>query len=226
MQKKTVLITGAGGNLGKIAVSRFLTAGWRILATVSPGKSLSGFEGRDVHVYAIDLGDELAVADWIQSIISEFGQIHAVLLLSGGFKTGSLANTEGEDIREMITLNFETAYHVVRPIVQQMKQQQTGRIVFIGSKPSFDANAASNKLAYALSKTLLVKLSECINADENTHNIASYCLVPDVIDTPDNRHAMPKADFSKWVKPEKMAEVMIRLCDEKMILSETIVKLY
>lgn len=226
MRKNTVLITGAGGNLGKIAVACFLKAGWRVLASVSSGKSLSGFEGHNIHVYAIDLGDELAVADWIHSITSEFGQIHAALLLAGGFKTGSLTSTKGVDIREMITLNFETAYHVVRPVVQHMKQQQAGRIVFIGSRPALEPGAAGNKLAYALSKSMLIKLAECINADENTHNIASYCLVPDVIDTPDNRMAMPKADFSKWVKPEKMAEVMLRLCDEKMILSETVIRMY
>jgi NAD(P)-dependent dehydrogenase (short-subunit alcohol dehydrogenase family) len=226
MPKKTILITGAGGHLGKITVSRFLKEGWRVIASVSPGKSLSGFEGNDVHVYAIDLRDEQAVAGLIQSLFSEFGQLHAALLLAGGFTTGSIADTQAADLRKMITLNFETAYHIARPIVQHMKHHQTGRIVFIGAKPSLETTAAGNKLAYALSKAMLVKLSAYINAEGNSHNLASYCLVPDIIDTPDNRMAMPKADFSKWIKPEKMAEVMSRLCDEKIILTETIIKLY
>lgn len=223
--KKTVLITGAGGNLGRVAVARFLKEGWRVIASVSPGKSWPEIESNELHTYAIDLRDEDAVWHWLQSIIAEFGQLHAALLLAGGFKMGSVADTSGEDIRQMYSLNFETAYHVARPVFLHMKDQRTGRIILIGARPSLELSG-KNKLAYALSKSLLIKLAEYLNAEGATQNVVTYLLVPDTLDTEDNRLAMPKADFKKWISPEKMADWMIRLCNEDVIQDERIVKLF
>ncbi len=226
MDKKTVLITGAGGNLGKVTVTYFLNQGWRVIASVSPGKSLSGFTGKDLHVYAIDLTDEEAVAGWIAALLNEFGQLHAALLLAGGYTSGSVAGTSAADLRRMYSLNFETAYYVARPVFLHMQQHQAGRIIFIGSKPALEIHPGGNALAYALSKAQLLKLAEYLHAEGKEQHVAAYCVVPEIIDTPDNRKAMPNADFSRWIKPEKMAEVMFRLCDDKTLVTESVVKLY
>lgn len=225
MQKKTALITGAGGNLGKVTVAHFLNRGWRVIASVSPGKSLNDFPHKDLHIYAIDLTDEHAVADWIQTVISEFRQVHAALLLAGGYQGGTIADTTTEDLRRMFMLNVETALNVVRPVFQHMQQNHNGRIIFIGAIPALDSKAAGKALAYALAKAQLIKLTEFINAHGNEKQVAGYCLVPEIIDTPDNRVAMPQADYSKWIKPEKIAEIMLRLCDEEIMVTDTIVKL-
>ncbi|MDL5050963.1 SDR family NAD(P)-dependent oxidoreductase [Oscillatoria amoena NRMC-F 0135] len=226
MRKKTVIITGAGGNLGKVAVTYFLNQGWRVIATVSPGKSLEGFNSKNLYVNAIDLTDEEAVAGWIQSLIQEFQQLHAALLLAGGFDSGTLAKTTRDDLRKMFMLNFETAYHVARPVFLHMKQCKTGRLVFIGSKTAVEVQSAGNALAYAISKAQLVKLAEYLHTSGKDYQVGSYCLVPEIIDTPDNRGTMPGADHSRWIKPEKMAEVMLRLCDDTIIISDSVVKLY
>ncbi|QOI98602.1 MAG: SDR family NAD(P)-dependent oxidoreductase [Flammeovirgaceae bacterium] len=226
MTKKTVLITGAGGNLGKATVTYFLNKGWRVIATVSPGKSMPGLVHNDLYVYAIDLTDEEAVADWIRVILSEFRQIHAALLLAGGYKGNTLADTTVADLRHMFTLNVETAWNVARPVFLHMKRGNSGRIILIGAKPAIEMDAAGYSVAYALSKAQLIKLTELISAEGKNSGVAGYCLVPSIIDTPDNRQAMPHADYSLWIKPEKMAEVMLRLCDEQVMVTDTIIKLY
>jgi NAD(P)-dependent dehydrogenase (short-subunit alcohol dehydrogenase family) len=197
-----------------------------VLATVSPGKTVEGFGGKDIHIYAIDLNNEEAVADLTGTLIGEFKEIHAALLLAGGFAMGNIQNTDDDALRRMYSLNFETAYHVARPLFLHMLENNSGRIIFIGSRPSLEPSNGRSKLAYALSKAHLFKLAEYLNAEGDKKNVAAYVLVPDAIDTPDNRQAMPGADFSKWVKPEAMAEIMGRLCDEKIVLTEKVVKLY
>jgi len=226
MQRRTVLITGGGGNLGMVTITHFLNRGWRVIATVSPGKSLPGFVHKDLHLYAIDLTDEEAVSNWVQTIISEFSQINAALLLAGGYQGGTLADATQEQLRQMFTLNVETAMNVLRTVFFHMKAHQEGRIIFIGAKPALEATAASHSIAYALSKVQLVKLTEFVNALGKEHGVAGYCLVPEIIDSPANRAAMPKADYSKWIKPDKMAEIMLRLCDEQLIVTESIIRLY
>ncbi len=40
-------------------------------------------------------------------------------------------------------------------------------------------------------------------------------ILPSIIDTDANRKAMPKADFTKWPKPEDIARVILFLCSEE-----------
>jgi hypothetical protein len=47
------------------------------------------------------------------------------------------------------------------------------------------------------------------------------------MDTPANRNAMPDADFSKWVKPEDVANMMAYIVSDKAsAMREPVVKMY
>lgn len=46
-------------------------------------------------------------------------------------------------------------------------------------------------------------------------NIQVNCVIPSTIDTPENREEMPNADFSKWVAPGNLAEVILFLASEQ-----------
>jgi len=51
-------------------------------------------------------------------------------------------------------------------------------------------------------------------AELKDHGINVNCVMPGLIDTPQNRAAMPKADFSRWVPPEAIADVILFLSSE------------
>ena len=86
--KKNVLITGASGNLGKATVERFIADGYNVIATVTPGKTLE-FDSPDVQTYEADLTDEKSVDAILKKILADHAQLHAALLLVGGFAPGS-----------------------------------------------------------------------------------------------------------------------------------------
>ena len=74
---------------------------------------------------------------------------------------------------------------------------------------------------------MLFKLAELLNAAGNTANIVTTVIVPGTIDTPANREAMPKADFSKWVAPEEIARTVAFYCrDENRSLREPVLKFF
>jgi NAD(P)-dependent dehydrogenase (short-subunit alcohol dehydrogenase family) len=148
--------------------------------------------------------------------------------LVGGFAMGTIDNTDGSMIKKMISLNFETAYYSAQVMFSQMaKQKNGGRIVFVGARPSLDAKAGKSVLAYALSKTLIFKLAELLNEEGKDKNIISSVFVPSIIDTPDNRKAMPNANTDQWVKPEEIAEIIEFATSEKgSVLREPIIKVY
>jgi NAD(P)-dependent dehydrogenase (short-subunit alcohol dehydrogenase family) len=108
-----------------------------------------------------------------------------------------------------------------------MMEQNNGRIVFIGARPALQASAGKNLIAYGLSKSLLFKLAEYLNAEAKGKNITVSVIAPSTIDTEPNRKSMSDADFDKWVKPEALAEVLEFLMSEKgNVLRETVLKVY
>ena len=222
---KTVLITGASGNLGKASVEKFQKEGYKIFATVSPGKTL-GFDSVGVETIEADLTDEMAVEKAITAITSKY-KIDAALLLVGGFAMGSVKDTGSTQLRKMFSLNFDTAYFAARPIFLHMMKQSAGRIVFVGARPALNPADGKTTVAYALSKSLVFKLAELLNAEGASDNVVSHVIVPSIIDTPVNRAAMPTANFSDWVQPEEIAESIFFLCsDAGSPVRESIVKLY
>jgi NAD(P)-dependent dehydrogenase (short-subunit alcohol dehydrogenase family) len=82
--KKNVLITGASGNLGKAAVEKFIAEGYKVIATVTPGKGLGFDVPGDVETFEADLTNEKNVEEVVQKIIDKHSSIDAALLLVGG----------------------------------------------------------------------------------------------------------------------------------------------
>ncbi len=225
--KKNVFITGASGNLGKAAVEKFLNEGYRVIATTSPGKTLGFTVAGDIETVEADLTNESAVSEVINTVIARHQTIDVALLLVGVFGAGGIKETDGALLKKMYSLNFETAYFSVRPIFAQMEKQGGGRIVLVGSRPSLHPTEGKDFLAYALSKSLLFKLAEFLNAEGAAKNIVTHIIVPSVIDTPANRKANPSAKFSDWVTPEEIAETMAFITSEKAkAVREPVVKIY
>ena len=225
---KTVIITGAAGNLGKACVERFLADGYKVIATVTPGKNLGYEVEGDVETYDADLSDEKAVDEVISQIVAKHKTIDAALLLVGGYASGGINETDGSTLKKMFSLNFDTTYFVARPLFQQMlKQGSGGRIVLVGARPALRPKDGNKSFAYALSKSLIFKLAEFLNAAGSEKNVTACVVVPSTIDTHPNRQAMPNADFSAWVKAEDIAAAMAHLCSsESSGWRETVVKIY
>lgn len=226
--KKNVLITGASGNLGKAVVARFLADGHQVIITVTPGKKSAVKSSENLVVYEADLTNETQTHAVVTEIVSKFGKIDMAVLLVGGFAAGGIDAADGTAIKKMFSLNFDTAYFVARPVFQHMMASRIeGRIVLIGSRPSLYPNEGKDYLAYSLSKSMLFKLAEFLNATGGSHNIVTSVVVPGTIDTPDNRTSMPDADFAKWVTSEEIAGAIAFLCgDEAKPLREPLLKLF
>lgn len=225
--KKNVLITGGSGNLGKAAVEKFLSEGHQVIATVSPGKGL-GFEVRgSIATYEADLTSEKSVQDVIEKILLDHKRIDIAILTVGGFAVGSIETADGAVLQKMISLNFFTSYFVARLVFLQMVKQSSGQIIFIGSRPALSSIEGKKTIAYALSKSLIFKLSELLNAEAIGTNVVTSVIVPGTIDTPANRSSNPTANFSDWVTPEEITKALVYLTSvEAKALREPILKLY
>jgi NAD(P)-dependent dehydrogenase (short-subunit alcohol dehydrogenase family) len=225
---KTVIITGANGNLGSAVTQTFLSKGYQVVATVFEEKMLVDFAAHpNLDVRVVNLSDEEATSRFIASVIEKYKTVDAALLLVGGFAMGNLVGTAVADIDKQISLNFKTAYHVTRPLFQHMLENGNGRLVYIGARPAIEASQGKDLVAYGLSKSLLFKLAEYINAEAKGKNITATVVAPSTLDTPLNRKSMPDTDPSVWVKPSELAEILEFAVSEKSgPMREQIIKVY
>jgi NAD(P)-dependent dehydrogenase (short-subunit alcohol dehydrogenase family) len=225
---KMVIITGANGNLGTAVTSHFLEKGYKIIATTHDEEGKNGLPNHEnLQVRVINLTNETESASFIQSCIDENKKIDAALMLVGGFAMGSIATTSTDDIKSQIALNFDTAYHVARPLFTHMLANNNGRLVFIGARPSLQVADGKNMVAYSLSKSLLLKLAEFINETAKGKNVTAAVVVPSTLDTLPNRKSMPHADPSDWVKPQALAEILeFVVSDKAAVLRESVLKVY
>jgi NAD(P)-dependent dehydrogenase (short-subunit alcohol dehydrogenase family) len=226
--QKTILITGANGNLGAAAVKKFLDSGYKVIAVDHSGTHL-GFAAShaDFELRAVDLENEQAVADFMEEIIELYDRIDGALLLAGGFAMGDIAATDGAALRKMVGLNFETVYFTARPLFRHMLEGGYGRLVFMGARPAINAGQGKGALAYALSKSMLFELAELLNATAKGKNVVAAVVAPSTIDTSINRQSMPDADPATWVKPEQIADILEFICSEKGDpLRESVYKVY
>ena len=67
---------------------------------------------------------------------------------------------------------------------------------------------------HSASKSAVLRLNESLADELKVSNINVNCVLPSTIDTPQNRFAMPNADFSKWVEPAAIADVILFLASD------------
>ncbi len=214
--KKTAIITGAAGNLGRMITDHLVKNGYHVTGIVSSRTPNEFVNSASIEMFQADLGEESVIREILQRVFDLHKNIDAAILTAGGFAMGNLKNTGKRDLDKMYRLNFETAYFSAREIFQQMESQpEGGRIFFIGSKPALHPSTGSSMVAYTLMKSLLFGLSDILNEEGNKKGIYSTVIVPSVIDTPQNRAAMPGSDFTKWVTTGTIAGRILELLSEK-----------
>ena len=223
---KKIIVTGASGNMGRAIIKKFLAEGYYVIGTVIPDDPATlDIEDARFEIAIVDLLNEEDAEQFITSVI-EHHTIDTVVLTVGGFAMGKVAETGTADITKQVRLNFETTYNIARPVFAHVIKQGTGRIFMTGSRPGLDAQQGNGMAAYSLGKSLVFRLADLMNIEAKGTNVVTSVVVPSTIDTAQNRHAMPDADFNKWIKAEDIAEVIHYYCTEKQSPQGTLIKVY
>src|ERR1044071_6061214 len=88
---KTILITGANGNLGTAVTAHFLAKNYKVIATVSCEEGKKDFPLNDnLRVEAVNLTVEAEAESFVRAVLEHHKQLHGALLLVGGFAAGNI----------------------------------------------------------------------------------------------------------------------------------------
>jgi NAD(P)-dependent dehydrogenase (short-subunit alcohol dehydrogenase family) len=209
---RTILITGANGNLGSVTVKKFSDEGWKVIAVVSPRADSNLFAGLShVEIIKTDAAREQEVTAAMEPIMSKHDPLDAAVLTIGGYVGSTLEETTASQVQEMMQLNFFTALHFAKPLFMKMTAVKKGHIVLIGSQTGINLTKGADAVAYSIAKTAVAKLAALLNETGKKKNVYCTLVSPAVLDTPQNRKAMPHADFSHWQKPETVAAEIYKI---------------
>ncbi len=224
---KTAIVTGASGNLGQAIVEKFLEEGFNVVGTTHRNQKLPFSTHKNFEAVVVDLSNETETQKFVDSIIKKHGTIDVAVLTVGGFAMNKIVDTPIGDIQKQYKLNFETTYIIARSVFIQMMKQGSGRIFLTGSRTGSEMRFSKGMAAYGLSKSLIFRLGELMNEEAKGTDVLISIISPSTIDTPENREAMPDADFSKWVKPEAIAAIVYNYCTPSMaMIKEAVIKVY
>ena len=214
--KKSVLVAGGTGGLGRAVALAFLREGATLHVTYRSEEEFSalrqaaGEAAASLHGHRADVTNDEQTAQLLRAI----GSLDVVVNAVGAYAGGTpLWETTPEAFDRMMSLNVRSGFVLLRNAVPAMLAQRSGAIVNISSRSAVDhAGGAS---AYAAAKAAAVAMMDSLAADLKGTGVRANSVLPSIIDTPANREAMPDADFSKWPKPEEIAAVILFLCSNE-----------
>ena len=213
MNNKVVLITGAKGGLGSFVTKRFLATGATVVGT-SRSISQADFPEANFVALPVDFTKAGAADKAVESVVSRSGRLDVLIHLLGGFAGGqTVAETDDAAWEQMYDLNLRSAFHVLRAAIPHLRKSGKGRIIAIGSLTAVEPHAGLG--AYVTFKAALTMLVRTVARENKDAGLTANVVLPGTMDTPTNRKSMPGADFSNWVQPGDVADLVLWLADDR-----------
>ncbi|MFI5097898.1 MAG: SDR family oxidoreductase [Candidatus Acidiferrales bacterium] len=213
MKAKTVFITGANGALGSSITGTFLKTGAHVIGA-SLRISVADFSEPNFEAVSLDFTRAEMVSRAVADIAARHDGLDVVVHVLGGFAGGqSVAETSIATWEQMRDLNLTSAFYVLREVIPHLRRSPYGRFVAIGSLTATAPHA--NLGAYVVAKAALTTLVQTVALENRDSPLTANIVLPDTMDTPANRKSMPDADFSTWLNPQEVADVVLWLADER-----------
>jgi NAD(P)-dependent dehydrogenase (short-subunit alcohol dehydrogenase family) len=207
---RNVVITGGTGFLGNATVNKFIEQGDQVIVLdIREAQS----DNENLVYYKVDLLNEKELSEVANKIEEEFGPIDVLINIAGGFDMSNIKETSFEQLDKMFSLNLKSAFNTSKVFINQLEKSQNGRIINIGARAGL--NGVGGMIPYSISKASVISFTQGLSDELKHTDITVNAIVPSTIDTEANRNAMPDADFSNWVSPESLANVIIFISSEE-----------
>jgi NAD(P)-dependent dehydrogenase (short-subunit alcohol dehydrogenase family) len=214
---KVVLITGGTGALGRAVAQAFGTSNATTVVTYIIDEEREDVKSKIKTIAELvkaDITKEDQAKKLVSHVIKTYDRIDVLVNVVGGYLGGkTVAELDETEWDKMMSMNLKSAFLISKHVIPLMVAAKHGKIVHISSRTGLKSDGYDS--AYSASKSGLIRLVESISEEVKEHNINVNCILPSTIDTEANRNAMPNSDFSKWVKTEDLANVVLFLCSEE-----------
>ena len=178
------LVTGASGGIGSAICAALAGQGARLAVSGSNVDKLNGFAaslGGDHVAIPCNLSDKDSVEALVPSAVEKLGQIDILVNNAGVTRDNLTMRMKDEEWDDVIRINLEAAFRLMRAATKPMMKARFGRIITITSVVGTTGNPGQAN--YAASKGGLVAMSKAIAQELPTRNVTVNCVAPGFIST-------------------------------------------
>ena len=195
MNKKVLLVTGAGSGLGQLAAKRALADGWHVAALDVNTEGLAALGKRDeLLCLTVDITDASAVQAAVDQTVSVFGQIDRSVNAAAIMPLGLLNEQSGALCKKIMDINYGGLINIKEAVLPIMLAKGRGEFV------SFASMAGHWPLiymgAYAASKHAVASYTEVLHHENKNSGVRIVCVCPPIVATP----LLKQAENSVWPK--------------------------
>jgi NAD(P)-dependent dehydrogenase (short-subunit alcohol dehydrogenase family) len=213
---QVVVVTGAFGALGSAVARAFARTGARLalIDVAQPSAEMQAEFGGSGNLLlpGADLADVESTRKAMAAIAMRFGGIDVLVNIAGGFRWEKIGSGDIATWDSLYSMNLRSAVVSSKSALPALLERGRGRIINIGAGAAGRAGLGMG--AYAASKAGVQRFTEALAEELKDQGITVNAILPGIIDTPRNRNDMPQADFSRWVSPEAIAQVILFLASD------------
>jgi NAD(P)-dependent dehydrogenase (short-subunit alcohol dehydrogenase family) len=197
VQDKVTIITGAGTGIGAACMELFGAEGAKVVGVSRTQANLDEVltktksAGGDGIVIAADLSSYDNAKSVVEQTMDTYGRVDILVHSAGvGWSWGEkspgsmddVAVTSPEKWAEVMSINLDSCFYMVRSVVPIMQKQGGGSIVNVGSISGFLGMPTAH--TYTAAKGAIINLTRSMATTYATDNIRSNCVCPGYTDTP------------------------------------------
>ena len=210
---KIVLVTGGTGALGSSITKAFLKSNATVISSYHNDKETEKTQTDTkptVQLIKANITNEEEVEKLVSKVLDKYDRIDILVNVVGSFIGGkTVVEFDEKEWDMMMNVNLKSAFLISKHVTRQMISYKSGKIIHVSSRNGLRSMGYDS--AYSASKSGLIRLVESLAEETKESNINVNCIMPSIIDTQANRKTMPNSDFTKWVKPEDLANVVLFL---------------
>ncbi|HVD99952.1 MAG TPA: 3-oxoacyl-[acyl-carrier-protein] reductase [Cytophagaceae bacterium] len=227
LKGKNVLVTGASKGIGRAIAIRCAQEGANVaftyLSSVEKGQALENelqTFGIKAKGYRSDASEYAAAEELINTVVTEFGKIDALVNNAGITKDGLLMRMSEEQWDEVIRVNLKSVFNLTKAAVKPLMKEKKGSIINITSVVGVSGNAGQAN--YAASKAGMIGFTKSVAQELGSRNIRCNAIAPGFIETEMTGVLDPKVkeEWEKGIplrragKAEEVADAVVFLASD------------
>jgi NAD(P)-dependent dehydrogenase (short-subunit alcohol dehydrogenase family) len=224
LSKRAVVLTGATGNIGPSVIRAYLTQGAHVAMAVRDtargervrtglGELAGSASDPRVIVVGADPADRAAMERLVEQVLRVWGRLDIVANLVGGYAADDAATADLAAYRASWDQKVVTVVTATTACLRPMRARGYGRVVSVASFAALKGDKGA--AGYAMANAALVRWTESLAEETKREGITANTVLPRIIDTPENRAAMPKADPSRWATADEIAALIVFLSSDE-----------
>ncbi len=220
-EKKTVLVTGASGGIGRACALGLAEDGFNVVLTCRSGQEKAEAlaetireMGREARVLVFDVSNREETKAVLEADMAEHGAYWGVVSNAGMTKDGAFPALEPDDWSRVIDVDLNSFYNVLHPLIMPMvRTRRGGRIVTMSSVSGITGNRG--QVNYSAAKAGVIGATKALAIELAKRKITVNCVAPGLIDTGmvdinemAMEHAMAMIPMQRMGSPEEVAHVV------------------